>query len=222
MLFADQVTQMAEGIVLLNLPKIRGGRVAIVDRIPHVPGVYSWFRSFSPPTTAAPQDFANYLIEQAEARHCLDRRGNLPPLYEVILRSRKQLSESKQASLVKLCESQHFRENISLMLHLSFLFQQPLYVGKAQDVAERIDHHLQPESKLRKRLTKVGVSLTKCWLLCVLLPDANSQTDDTCTDAAYTRSLNEDGTEQTVLSPELVVEDLLSRLFHPLFTKRYG
>src|SRR5262245_9781381 len=114
MLFANQVTQIADGIILLNLTKIRGGRSSIIDRIPNVPGVYAWFRSFNLPSASnsTAEAFAQYLIEQAQAKHCLDRRGSLPPLYEIVLRSRKQVSAGKQASLLRLCESQQFRENI--------------------------------------------------------------------------------------------------------------
>lgn len=233
MLFEKQVTEIADGIILLNLQKIRGGRAAILDRIPNLTGVYSWFRSFDlpPPANADPKVFAQYLISQVESKHCLDRRGNLPPLYEVILSSHKRLSKNKQAALLKLCESQQFRANIASILQISFLFQQPLYVGKAKDLAERINDHLQPESVLRTRLAEVGIIPSECWLLFVLLPsepdvamptpDA-SATSTMAPDAEAGDAEAGDAEEDTALTPEVVVEDVLSRLFHPLFTDRYG
>jgi hypothetical protein len=220
MLFDRQVTHIGEQQVLLNLQLIRGGRSAIVSRVPKCPGVYSWYRSFAcpPPATTSAELFANYLIEQATARHCLDRRASVPPVYEVVLRSHKRLSEQKQESLTKLCESPRFREDIAAVLRSAFLFQQPLYIGKAEELATRVDEHLQAGSVLQERLGEVGIQLRDCWLLCVLLPDLGLGGASPATPAT---SPDPNGVEES-LSPELVVEDLLSRLFHPLFTQRYG
>src|SRR4051812_44274364 len=126
MLFDRQATHIGEQLVLLNLQLIRGGRKAIVSRVPKCPGVYSWYRSFSCPSpqTSSAELFAEYLIAQATGRHCLDRRANLPPVYEVILRSNKRLSDLKQQGLTRLCESPRFREDMVAVLRSSFLFQQ--------------------------------------------------------------------------------------------------
>jgi hypothetical protein len=220
MLFDRQVTHIGEQLVLLNLQLIRGGRNAIVSRVPRCPGVYSWYRSFSCPSpqTTSAEVFAGFLIEQATSKHCLDRRANMPPVYEVVLRSDKRLSDVKQNALKELCESARFREDMAAVLYSSFLFQQPLYVGKAEELASRIHGHLQPGSVLQERLGKVGIHLHECWLLCVLLPNRglggeSPQTPENLTDPSRT---------EESLSPELLVEDLISRLFHPLFTQRYG
>jgi hypothetical protein len=218
--FDQPVTHIGQQLVLLNLPLIRG-RSGIVSRIPKCPGVYSWYRGFScpSPATSSAAQFAGYLIQQVTAPHCLDRRANMPPVYEVVLRSNTRLSELKQGALAGLCESRRFREDIAAVLRSAFLFQQPLYVGKAEDLSTRIEEHLHPSSVLQERLGEVGIQLQHCWLLCVLLADEGlgGRSPSTLVDP----SLSSDGAEDSI-APELVVEDLLSRLFHPLFTQRYG
>jgi hypothetical protein len=224
MLFDRQVTHIGQRLLVLNLKMIRGGSHEILSRVPRCPGVYSWYRNFScpPPDTTTPKAFSEYLIQQALAKHCLDRRANVPPLYEVVLRSKKRVSNVKQQAITKLCESRQFRQDMSAILNLAFLFQQPLYVGKAEELTTRIGEHLQAGSVLQERLEEVGVQVRNCWLLCVLMPGLGTASSVETPVIPVTTTEGGDEDDTVSLSPELVVEDLLARLFHPLFTQRYG
>jgi hypothetical protein len=224
MLFDRQVTHIGQQLLVLNLQMIRGGSGEILGRVPRCPGVYSWYRNFScpPPDLTSPEVFSGYLIQQALAKHCLDRRASMPPLYEVVLRSNKRISDAKKQAITKLCESSQFRQDMSAILGSAFLFQQPLYVGKAENLSMRIGEHLQTGSVLQERLQESGVQIRNCWLLCVLFPESYVTPSVEPPPASAAILDGSDGDESISLTPELVVEDLLSRLFHPLFTQRYG
>lgn len=201
-LFDSDVTRLADNIVVVNLRKLNGGANAAVSRVPPARGVYAWFEAYDnlDPSLSGTA-FSQRLVEMAERKHCLDRRGRIKPLYQVTLESMKTIPKNKKLSLSELCEDPNYRAEISSILTLSLLFQQPLYVGKAQDLRARISEHLDQTSKLRRRLELVGIKLENCFLLYATLRDDY---------------------ESTIHSVELTTEDLLSRLFHPLFTERYG
>ena len=224
MLFDRQVTHIGQQLVVLNLQMIRGGSREILGRVPRCPGVYSWYRNFScpPPDATSPDAFSEYLIHQALAKHCVDRRARMPPLYEVVLRSNKRISDAKKKAITKLCESRQFRQDMAAILGSAFLLQQPLYVGKAEELSTRIGEHLQTGSVLQERLQEAGVQIRNCWLLCVLLPECYANPSVMPSPIPATIPDESDEDESLSLAPELVVEDLLSRLFLPLFTQRYG
>ncbi len=71
-MFESAVTTLAEGIVLINLTRLRGTE-AVCSRVPAEPGVYAWFKGYQPPPpeTSTGKEFATYLGEQAT-------RGTLP------------------------------------------------------------------------------------------------------------------------------------------------
>lgn len=207
-MFHHAVTRLSDNITVMNLAKIQGGRSAITARLPAIAGVYAWFQNHTEQLTdGEPQDptaLATLLVELAENKHCIDRTGRIPPLYEVILRSRKRMPREKKDALHRLCDDASFRKQIQSVLSLSFLFQQPLYVGKATSLTSRIDQHLSANSHLRSLCRSVNIEIERCWLLFVTMD-------------AFTHSSEDDE-----LTAENTVEDLLSRMFHPRFTSRFG
>ncbi|HEX8705011.1 MAG TPA: hypothetical protein VF815_39630, partial [Myxococcaceae bacterium] len=54
-------------------------------------------------------------------------------------------------------------------METAILFQQPLYVGKAQNLIERIEQHLAPRSKLRSRLDDASIDIDAAKLLVLTL-----------------------------------------------------
>ena len=202
-MFSQQVTRLSDSIVVLNLAKIQGGRNAVIARVPDSPGVYAWFRNLTHAGSdiSSSDRFADALIDLIESKHCLDRRGRIKPMYEVVLRSKKSLSETKKDALREYSRQSDFRDQLMEILQYALLFQQPLYVGKASDLAVRVNDHLAPSSSLRNRLSQAGIEIDTCWLMYVTLRDESTE---------------------GLPSRELVIEDLLSRLFHPLFVHRYG
>lgn len=215
-MFESPVSTIADGIILINLAKIRGVQ-AVCNRVPSQPGVYAWFQNHHPPiaATSTAKEFADYLIDQATREHCLPRRGRIAPLYDVQLRSAKQFEKQKRESLLALCASEAFRNAITTVLQTAIFFQQPLYVGKASHLPSRIRQHVATGSPLRQRLEAVGIEIERLLLICMPVEDFAANETESGPD---TESADADA----LLPAELVVEDLFSKLFHPLFTARYG
>jgi hypothetical protein len=213
-MFDLPASTVAPNILLVNLACLRGA-AAICDRIPAQPGVYAFFKTFSPPDpeSSDAEAFASYLINQATAQHCLPRDGRIKPLYAVRLSSRKTVSASKRQQLIRMCESPSFRVAIDTALKHSLFFEQPLYVGKSNCLRKRIRQHLAPESTLRSRFKKVGIDIFQSRLICLQL-DALAGALGPPPDA-----VEADVPDETGESP---LEEILSKLFHPLFVQRYG
>jgi hypothetical protein len=220
-LFESAVSTIAEGIILLNLARIRGTE-AVCSRVPSQAGVYAWFQNYEPPDpeTANAETFAEYLHTQATRPHCIPRIGRIAPLYEVELRSRKEIGRRKLESMLQLCASSTFRRAVTTVLGSAIFFQQPLYVGKGSNLPARIRHHLAPASELRRRLGKVGIDIDRTWLVC--MPIEGFDCEDDVFEGGEIGQAPFDVETESTLPTELVLEDLFSKLFHPLFTSRYG
>ena len=205
---------VAPNSLLVNLACLRGAS-AVCERIPAQPGVYAFFKTFSPPDpeSSDAESFASYLINQATAQHCLPRDGRIKPLYAVRLSSRKTVSASKRHQLIRMCDSPAFRVAVGTALKYSLFFEQPLYVGKSNCLRKRIRQHLAAESALRSRFDKVGINILQSRLLCLQL--------DVLSDAS--EPLGEDvAVDAPQEAGESALEEILSKLFHPLFVERYG
>lgn len=205
------VWSIAERITFIDLSRIRGQQ-AVIARVPSEAGIYAWFYNYLPPDvdSTSASEFADYLLHEATRPHCVPRFGKLPPLYEVELRSKKDFSRAKRESLLRLCEGRRFRSGISQILKSAIFFQQPLYVGKAAHLPTRISNHLSPGSKLRTRLARVSIDLDSAMLACMSVA------------GGVDGDREDDRTNAPEPSEEEVLEDLFSKLFHPLFTIRYG
>jgi hypothetical protein len=213
---SETISRIGDNLILIDVSRVRGVD-AVCARVPKCPGVYAWFNRFAvpDPQTSSPEVFADFLCASAEKPHCQPRHGRLPPLYEVELRSRKTVNPAKRESLLQHCQSESYRRFFAQMLGLSLLFQQPLYIGKATNLATRIAEHLEVDSDLRTRLAQVEMSIDRTWLLLVLTPNLDDE-PGAPTDMPRVSTL------PVLHDPELVTEEVLSKLFHPLFTIRYG
>jgi hypothetical protein len=222
------VTQFADDLFMIDLRKLRGGPEAVLSRIPKdTPGVYAWYRSIVLPDseTTSAEAFAQAVVTAATAPHCAERGARLPPAHEILLRPFQVVSARKQKALVAYCRSPAFRRMLAQLMEMAILFQQPLYVGKAQNLIERIEQHLAPRSELRNRLDEASIDIDAAKLLVLTLepslyeglPDV-ALTDVVEADEATSASSEPD--QQLPL--ELVMEEVLSRLFLPSFTIRYG
>lgn len=214
-LYTDNVVQeISGGVFLYDLSRIRGTN-AILSRIPRISsGIYAWYRRFNFDSRAfdEPKIFVDVILEELYKAHCADREGQLPPMYRVLLKP--ETFFSKKDSLEKLSADKEFRRFILTLLDNSLVFQHPLYIGKAINFQDRIRSHLREGSKLRERLYSAGHNIDQCRLLLV----------ETSSKSSVQTSENIDEIEPEVSETELeqLVEDILSRLFLPSFTLRYG
>lgn len=192
-----------EGVRIIDCSRVRGGPDSVCALLPSAPGVYAWFRNFSPPDPdlASAQAFYQYLIHEIGKPHTIPRQAQVGPNYMISLKSRRILPIGKSSTLLTLCESLSFRRQIhSLLGRNSLLFSQPLYIGKSDDLRRRAREHLDGRSALIERFLLAGVRIEASVLAYIVVDEATAADH----------------------SAELVLEDLLSRIFYPPLTERYG
>ncbi len=219
----DAVQQLSENVVLYDLAQMRGNS-AVLSRIPeNIGGVYAWYRRFEldPAAKDDPEVFVQYILEELCKDHSAPRETRLPPAHRIRLQA--ETSFSKELLLKELAADSSFRQLLFMLLNNSLIFQQPLYIGKATNLYSRIRSHLCESSILRERLATAGHKINRCRLLIIhtsystsnIAPDAIDDDDelDNQVDGDY---------ECPEQASDKLIEDILSRLFLPSFTLRYG
>lgn len=202
------------------------GIEAILSRIPEgLSGIYSWYRRFeiSQEIRDDPEAFAKLVINEIYKPHCIPRTARIPPSHRIYVEAdtvfrKRELLESFSAD-------SSFRNMLVALLENSLLFQQPLYIGKSNNIKTRIKHHLDEGSDLRQRLYEADHNIEKCRLLVVNLTDSDRHqnlNNFNGNDEENFEDLNLEETEFATGSQEQLIEDILSRLFLPSFTIRYG
>lgn len=219
---SDAVQQLSENVVLYDLAQIRGNS-AVLSRIPdNIGGVYAWYRRFEIDANAIndPQVFANYILEELCKEHSAPRETKLPPAHKIKLQA--ETSFSKELLLKELAADSSFRQLLFMLLNNSLIFQQPLYIGKATNLYSRIRSHIREGSILRDRLADAGHKIHKCRLLIIHTSyNTGTMSDSVDEDDELDNQIEEDY-EFSKLASDKLVEDILSRLFLPSFTLRYG
>lgn len=216
---SDVVQRLGENIFLYDLSKIRG-MYAILNRIPDkMSGVYAWYRNFQIEASAIDNSevFVSRILEELSKPHCVTRETRLPPSYRLIVKPETILPHKKYEALKYYADAPHFRELLITLLNNCLLFQQPLYIGKAVNLRNRIRNHLGIESLLRERLKEAEHDIEKCRLLILGYPENLNYLTSEKIDIE-----EEQESELSQLAPEALIEDILSRLFLPSFTIKYG
>ena len=215
------VEKLGENVFLYDLSKIRGVS-AILNRIPdNMSGVYAWYRNFNvdPAAYNNPEIFISIVLQELQKPHCVTRETRLPPSYKLTIKSDTEriLSNKKQEALEYYAGDPQFRKQLINLLNNCLLFQQPLYIGKASNLRNRISNHLSVDSKLKRRLEDAEHNLEQCRLLIL-----------ECSESIYGRTFNnvilkdKNESEFSQLEPEALIEDILSKLFLPSFSINYG
>jgi hypothetical protein len=198
----------------INIGGSGGGTKLALSRVPWLPGIYAWYAAIDIQALRflsenEPDQLAEKIYKLTTAKHCSDRTGVIPPSYSITLRSSRELPSQKLQQLKQACKDSVFRSDLlSAMEKAVEHFQQPLYVGKARILRARIESHLLGRTPLKERLFQAGIDIERCRLL--LLPS---------------ESLEQSVSPLEAEDPDarlLLVEDILSRIFQPPFTLRYG
>jgi hypothetical protein len=220
------VKELSEQVFLYNLAQMRGTE-AVLSRIPkNKGGVYAWYRHFHLDANLQedPDLFVNFILKELDKEHCAPRETRLPPAHKVTLQA--DTSFTKESILQDLSLEPAFRKLMLMLLRNSLIFQQPLYIGKATCLYSRIDTHLRDGSILCDRLAKSGHNINQCRLLVIHTSDysSNIMTDsiDENDDSINEDDSNSEDIEFSETPSERLVEDILSRLFIPSFSLRYG
>ncbi|HEX5754351.1 MAG TPA: GIY-YIG nuclease family protein [Archangium sp.] len=197
---------MLSELQTIDCDLIRGGVDPILAKLPSSAGVYAWYKKLLPPDPLKSDaaSFAEFILKETSLPHMLPRTARLPPLYKVTVRSSRNFSEGKQEALVRLCANPQFRRfTADLMKSGSVTFQNPLYIGKADSLSQRIGEHLRGQSELKDRLARASVNIFRCILVYIETPVFS-------------------GGEDEEVATNLIIEEMLSKLFCPPFTERYG
>jgi hypothetical protein len=213
------VKELSEQIFLYNLSQMRGTE-ALLSRIPkNKGGVYAWYRYFDLDRKARedPDRFVNFILQELDKEQFASRETRLPPAHKITLQSDTYFA--KKSVLQELSLDPSFRKLIFMLLDKSLIFQQPLYIGKATNLYSRIYTHLKEGSILGDRLAKSGHNISQCRLLVIQTSDCSSNIN--IEEIIEDESTSED-IEFSQPPSEQLVEDILSRLFLPSFTLRYG
>lgn len=209
-------------IVLLSLSHLQGGDETVLQRIPAAAGIYAWYQTIELDPQSHLGDQVRRLIR---APHSVSRSANMQPNYRVELHPFTRLPRKKDAELDDtLASDADFRDGLFLAAANAILFQRPLYIGKARVLRKRVATHLRPNSKLSRRFKASGINLRECRLLFIVLePRADDQSyEDEPSSYESQPEEGDDGETEDQTDSELMLEDVLSRLFHPSHTVRYG
>ena len=192
---------------MTELSKLSGNSEDLVTEIPHqVAGVYAFFKHYQfPISNNSNEDAVNYLLKQIEQPHMLTRDAHVSPIYRVAISSERTLSQKKIKHLEKAISDVNHKEVFKEVFENSFLFQTPLYVGKSIDIRRRIIEHLIGETNLKDDLLQAGIEIRACSIMFIITDENPSE-----------KNITEISTDAEL------IEDCLSRLFCPGFTRRYG
>lgn len=214
----NAVQQLGENVILYDLTQIRGIN-PLLSRIPeNMSGVYAWYRCFNlnPDARSDPKIFVSSVLDELYKPLFASRETHLPPSTKLILQAETRFS--KEQDLQKFAYDSSFRELVFTLLENSLLFQQPLYIGKATNLQQRIRAHLYLGSILRERLALANHDIDKCKLLIIGTTSSealSSSKSESELDDYFDEELSD-------LESDRLTEDILSRLFLPSFSINYG
>jgi len=215
------VTPFGNDLLLYDLRKLPRTTQELLALLPtEVGGVYAFYLPLEPPgyPLGSAEELATAFANRLRTPRFSNKRANIPPGHSVTLRSRVQLPERKRAALQEMLSNPEFRTYLGRVIQYDFLFSSPLYIGKADSFRARLQQHLDGSSGLKEELSDHGIHLNATKLLLLTVPFVPPQ--DSVPSAII--PLDSPHTHITSFQPNLIIEDLLSRLALPGFTKRLG
>ena len=171
-----------------------------------IAAVYAWFRdlTLSEDILASEEKFVSTIMELFENPLSEKQEARVGPFYEVGITTRpRELTPTKERALKQYAKVENIRNDIGSALEAATLLQAPLYIGKADKLADRIWDHINRNTSLCNRIEKAGLSLQDCLLAYVSIPNPND------TDIELTPLVQ-------------LVEDIITRLSRPGFVLRIG
>jgi len=171
-----------------------------------VAAVYAWFRdlTLSEDVLASEEKFVDTVMQLLDKPLSEKREAHVGPFYEVSITAKpRELTPPKESALREFAKKADIRKNIGSALEAAALLQAPLYIGKADRLADRIWYHINRNSDLCSRIEKAGLSLQDCLL-------------------AYVTISNPDEVDAGLMPLVQLVEDIITRLSRPGFVLRIG
>ena len=171
-----------------------------------IAAVYAWFRdlTLSEDILASEEKFVSTIIELLGNPLSAKQEDRVGPFYKVGITAKpRELTPTKKRTLKQYAKVENTRNDIGNVLEVATLLQAPLYIGKADRLADRIWNHVNRNTALCSRIEKAGLSFQDCLLAYVPIP-------------------NPDDTEVDLTSLVQLVEDIITKLSRPGFVLRTG
>ena len=171
-----------------------------------IAAVYAWFRdlTLSEDVLASEEKFVSTVMELLGNPLSAKQEAHVGPFYEVGITAKpKELTQAKEHALKQYAKAENTRNDIGSALEAATLLQAPLYIGKADKLANRVWNHVSRNTAFCSRIENVGLSLQDCLLAYVPIP-------------------NPDDIEVELISLVRLVEDIITRLSRPGFVLRIG
>lgn len=160
-------------LVIVSARGRHGGWPTLLQRLPRLPAVYAWFRRISIQEDLAPDEFAREVESLVTAATAPLHSASIGPFHAVDLHQRATLRDTRRAYLQAVARDPSRRHYLAAALRRATPLQAPLYVGKAQDLRQRIEQHLDPMSELASRLREgASIHLMECELVYTLIEGA--------------------------------------------------
>ena len=178
--------------------------------LPNITAVYAWFRdlTLSNEVLDSEEKFVDTIMQWLEDPLPLseNQEADISIFYRLgLIVKSENLSANREHSLRQYASKESIRQEIGSVLEAATFLQAPLYIGKATNrLADRVWEHVsRRNSKLRNRLEQVGLLLDECLLVYVPIP-------------------NFDVVDSDLISLELLIEDIITKLSRPGFVRRSG
>ncbi|MFN9705104.1 MAG: GIY-YIG nuclease family protein [Planctomycetota bacterium] len=208
--------QIGDSITLYDLRNLPRSAESLLPLIPiDQGGVYTFFMPLEPDgiDSMAPAAIADAVADRIAMPRHSERIGRIAPGHEVKLRSQIELPKAKKLALAAHLQAPGFRSFLRTVMTFDYIFSAPLYIGKADNFRNRIRQHLDGSSGLRQELGDHGIALAGTKMLLLSVPGSETLLD--------AQGRQETESEDCVEANQLL-EDVLSRLALPGFTKRIG
>jgi hypothetical protein len=211
------VESLDGGGILYRLHLFSNNPAAVLDRIPDAtPGIYAWFRHFT--FSNEPSRLYEQILSETQFQKFASRSGVISPYFHVTVASQSRFSENKKEALKEFVQVPSNNEALISALNNSIFFQSPLYIGKAENLRQRIFNHMQPDSILSTRFRDYGIDILSSNLLIIPAPVAQS-----CFEKSQSSDIESmQNREAYCMENEVLLEEIFSRLFHPQLTLRIG
>ena len=124
------------------------------ERLPNEPAVYMWRRRPHPPpgTMERRASFLSWLRKEISLPYCLVTNRSITPYLhaERLTVGGHEITLSKSSALEELCDDRRFRFDLLKLVEFALDQGPALYVGKADNLRNRIAQHLRRENRLRE------------------------------------------------------------------------
>lgn len=130
-------------------------------QLPDVPAIYVWRRRLAPPPGALDrkEGFVEWLQKELQTPYRMVEGQEITPYLRIesMAVGGRPLDERKERILNDACDDRSFRFLLNHVVQGASLYTPSLYVGKADNLRNRINQHLRGETDFAVKLDKLAI-----------------------------------------------------------------